>query len=352
MWRHAVLGLSILTFIAVPASAGIDVPEPVNGVYSSTLLATDSGGRVFCFDGDTVYGLSGGAFSPIVSGIGATAGAWVDPSGFAVNAAATMAYVATGFSGRIVEVDLVAQTSRELSGARIGGFGNYGVAVDPIYGKVFVTDSTAQNLYTVDPSGSGLLAQLKDFSALGGVFGGGITFAPGGRLIVPVATAFSQGTTDDNFPLDLYSFSRSFLDSVAAGQIPAEDPQRDASGVIVSGSGGAAADSYGDTFILAADAIYKVDSQGTRSVFVGDPSVNVFDFSSAGVGYMGLAYDAVHNEVLFAHRDTLSPPWQLEALPAPEPATLALVAAGAAVGLAPSFSRGRHGRGRRRAGDG
>jgi DNA-binding beta-propeller fold protein YncE len=104
-----------------------------------------------------------------------------------------MAYITTGYSGRVVEVDLQTHTARELSGVRsypgYSGY-NYGVAVDPIHGKVFMSDSFTQNVYLVNPSGSGVLTLLKDFGSLAS-YGGGITFAPDGRLIVPVPTSSS-----------------------------------------------------------------------------------------------------------------------------------------------------------------
>lgn len=316
----------VLAALAAPA-AGTDVPEPVNGVYSSTLLAVDGGGNLFCFDGDTIYGFAGGAFTPLVTGIAAAADAWVDPSAFGVRTDGALAYVATGYSGRIVEVDLAAGTSRELSGARIGGYGNYGLAVDPVYGKVFVTDSTTQSAYLLDPTGDGSLTLLDDFGSTG-AFGGGLAFTPDGELTIPVPTAYAAWPTDDNYSLDVYRFSRSFLDDLAAGTIATGAGVKIADGVTVSGSGSAAADTHGNTYILAADAIYRVDDLGAVSVLVGDPSRNVFDV--AGIGFMGLAYDATQDRLYYAYREDIADPWQLQTLALPEPMTLSMLAAGAA----------------------
>jgi DNA-binding beta-propeller fold protein YncE len=319
----------LVGLLAASAAAGISVPEPVNGVYYSTLLAVDGSGGVYCFDGDTVYSLSGGTFSPLVTGVSAATGASIDPSGFSVNAAGTLAYVATGFSGHTVEVNLQTHGARDLPGALTGGGYtglNWGLAVDPIYGKVFMADSNSQNVFLVNPSGSDLLSLLKDYGTLA-QFGGGIAFAPDGRLIVPVATTRPVWPNEDSYKADIYAFSRTFLDQVAAGETPTGGMTTLASGITISGSGTVAADVHGNVYLLGADAIYKVDSAGHESVFAGDPSVNVFDV--AGIGYMGLTYDAATDQLLYAYRASTSVPWQYETAAAPEPATLALLAAGA-----------------------
>jgi len=325
MWRKASGMVLLVAAMAAPA-AGTDVPEPVGGVYTSTLLAVDGGGNLFCFDGDTIYGFSGGAFNPLVTGIAVTAGAWVDPSAFSVRTDGALAYVATGSTGRIVEVDLAAGTARELSGARIGGYGNYGLAVDPVYGKVFVTDSTTQSAYLLDPSGDGSLTLLDTFGGTG-AFGGGLAFSPDGELTVPVPTA-SAWPAGDTCTLDVYRFSRSFLDDLAAGTIATGAGVKIASDIETDGSGAVAVDTDGNTYILSAAAIYCLDSLGDLSVLAGDPSRNVFDV--AGIGFMGMAYDATQNVLYYAYREDIADPWQLQTLAVPEPMTLSMLAAGAA----------------------
>ncbi len=327
MWQKASGMVLLVAAMAAPA-AGTDVPEPVGGVYTSTLLAVDGGGSLFCFDGDTIYGFSGGAFNPLVTGIAATAGAWVDPSAFSVRADGALAYVATGSTGRIVEVNLAAGTSRELSGARIGGYGNYGLAVDPIYGKIFVTDSMTQSVHLLDPTGDGALTLLDDFGSTA-VFGGGIAVSPEGELTVPVPTA-SAWPAGDTCTLDVYRFSRDFLDDLAAGTVTTGAGAMIASDIETDGSGAVAADTDGNTYILSAAAIYRVDDLGAQSVLAGDPSRNVFDASSAGIGFMGLAYDATQNVLYYAYREDIADPWQLQTLAVPEPMTLSMLACGAA----------------------
>jgi hypothetical protein len=328
-----VFGLAMGLVCAAAASAGmqqvpgsISVPPPP-GPYQYTALATDGQGVLYACDGDAVWRFQGSTFSQIYSGISAVADVWVDPSGFAVNAAGTLAYVATGYSGRIVEIDLAGHAARELDGARGSWvYGNYGVAVDPVAGTVFLTDSLNQDLYRVDPAGSGSLSLVKHFD---GAFGGGIAFTPTGELIAPVATGYAAYPTDDNFPIDLYRFSRSYLDAVAAGQAPAGDAVRYAQGLQVSGTGFVAADDDGAAYIEGLDAVYKVDSQGNLSTLCGNPALNVFDKDMAGIGLMGLAYDAVGDRLLLAYRATGTEDWKLfDAVP--EPMTLGLVAAGLA----------------------
>jgi DNA-binding beta-propeller fold protein YncE len=318
-----------LALVASPSpAAGATLPAPL-GDYQFTVLATDSSGGLYACDGNTVYRRSGSTFTTLATGIASVADVIVDPSGFAVNAAGTKAYVATGNSGRLVEVDLVAHSARELSGARGSwAYGNYGLAVDPIYGNIFVTDSLNQDLYRLDPAGSGSLSFVKHFT--GGACGGGLAFSPTGELYVPVATGFGAWPTSDVFPLDMYRFSRSWLDALAAGQTILPDPTRYATGLAVSGTGFAAADADGVVYVEAADAIYRVGADGTISTFLGDPSKNVFDYSMTSAGFMGLTYDLATDQVFYGYRDTKSDPLGLGAAPAPEPATLALLGLGAA----------------------
>ena len=118
VWALAGAGRAV-----TPVNLGITVPGPAMKTNSwSTLVATDASGGVYACDGDTIWRLdaAGGAFSAVFAGVGSAADADVDPSGFAVNAAGTTAYVATGVSGRIVAVDLAGGSARELSGARAG----------------------------------------------------------------------------------------------------------------------------------------------------------------------------------------------------------------------------------------
>jgi hypothetical protein len=129
--------------------------------------------------------------------------------------------------------------------------------------------------------------------------------------------------------MNIYAFSRTLLEQMEAGQTPTESMTTLATGVTVSGSGTIVADNHGNIYILGADAIYKVDSAGHESVFAGDPSINVWDSSSAGIGFTGLTNDAATDQLLYAYRASTTDSWQYQAAPAPEPATLALLAAGA-----------------------
>jgi hypothetical protein len=337
------LFVAVLVVFAAAATAsagltnlGVTVPPPP-GAYRFTALAADGVGDVFAYDSTTLYRLQGGAFQPYIGNIPAKA--WpseevtVDPSGFAVNRQGTVAYIATGGSGRIVEVNLDATSTafgaaRELTGASCNAnnlTSNYGIAVDPIYGRVFMTDSYSADLFAVNTAGNGSLTLLKHFAT--GLFGSGIAFSPGGELTVPVATAYAAWPNSDTYPTDLWRFSRAWLDDLAAGQAPADTGTLVAAGRAVSGTGFSAASRHDRVFLQAADGIYEVDAAGHLSVLVGDTSQNAFDL--VGSGYMGLTYDAAGDRLLFAYRDSPATNWQLYAY-TPEPATLGLVAAGLA----------------------
>ncbi|KPK45496.1 MAG: hypothetical protein AMK72_10955 [Planctomycetes bacterium SM23_25] len=330
-------GIALAILVAATGAAGqaqslgITVPEPA--MWRFTALAVDGGGTVFAVEGDTLYRLEGGAFQPFVTGIEAKAfggeEVTIDPSGFAVDSAGSVAYLATGGSGRLVEIDIDPASAgfgsaRELTGAAMQA--NYGLAVDPLHGHVFLTDSYSADLYGVDPGGAGTLVLLKSFA--GGMFGGGIGFAPDGRLVVPVAKAFAAWPGDDNYPVDLWRFSVAFVNAVAAGTPPADPGDDYAHMVQVSGHGFTAVDAAGVAYLQAVDGIYRVDPLGHLSVLEGDTSLNAFDL--VGVGFMGLAYDATANRLLFAYRETDDVPFELYEYAIPEPATLGLVALGAA----------------------
>jgi len=331
------LAIALVAVLAASAAAAdIRVPDTA-GLYNSTLLAADAGGHLYCFDGDVIYKLNGTSFAPILSDLTTTAGAVVDPSAFTVNAAGTLAYFATGMSGHVVEANLANGTSRELSGVResiLDIWGNYGLAVDPVTGKLFMTNCGPVNrgLYLVDPTGDGLLTKLKDFYTLA-VTGSGLTFTPDGKLIAPIVKTYANYPTDDNFPADIYAFSHSFVDGAATGVVPPDTSQIIASNITVTGTGGVAADKHGNVYLVALDGIYKVDPSGAVSVVEGDPSlINVFDPDVSGTGYMGLAYDQVTDQVFYAYRATTDDNWLLGSFnAAPEPATLALLAGGAAL---------------------
>lgn len=313
---------------------GVALPPPL-GLYKSTLLATDTGGRLYACDGDTVYRLSGSAFTPLYTGLVGVAVAssgiddlQIDPSGFGVSADGARAYVASGASGRLLEVNLTTPSARDLPGTAGGWvYGNYGLAVDPIYGQVFVTDSLDNALFKVNTGGDGSLSLVKHFS--GAIFGGGLTFSPTGELYVPVATGSSWPS--DTLSADVYKFPRSWLDDLAAGHTPATDASLMAAGIHVSGTGTVVAGEGGAVYVEASDAIYRVAPDGTVTVVAGDPSINIFDPSMAGVGFMGLAFDPATDNLAYGYRDASTAPLGLETQATPEPATLALVGLGAAV---------------------
>jgi len=322
---------------AGPAAAalsdlGIAVPEP--GLWRFTALSADAAGTVYAFEGDTLYRLQGGAFQPLVANLESTV--WpgqdmtIDPSGFAVTPSGLTAYVATGMTGRLVEVNIDTGSSqfgaaRELTGAAMPSGSNYGVAVDPLTSTVYMTDSYAADIYAVDTADTGSLVLVRAFA--GGMFGSGIGFSPGGDLVVPVATGYAAWPADDTFPVDLWRFGRDVLDTLPAGPVPADPGELVAAGLAVSGTGFTAVDGKGNTYLQAADGIYRVDPSGDLSVLVGDTSANAFDLVS--VGYMGLTYDAAGDRLLFAHRTDAAQPWSLHEYTLPEPTSLVLLAGGA-----------------------
>jgi len=337
--RSATAAVAVLAAAAAAAgmnNLGINVPPPPAD-YRFTALAADGGGNVFAYDSTTIYRLQGATFQPYVGNI--PHNAWpaeevtVDPSGFVVNKQGTRAYIATGGSGRLVEVNLDSTSAqfgaaRELTGASCIAnslTSNYGLAIDPIYGKLFMTDSYSADLYAVGTSGNGSLSMLKHFA--GGLFGSGIAFTPGGELIVPVATAYAGWPDSDTYPVDMWLFSRAYLDDLAAGRTPSDTGTRFAAGLLVSGSGFAAAGKNGSLYLQAADGIYEVNGAGGLSVLAGDTGQNAFDLVNSG--FMGLAYDSANDRLLSAYRATKSTNWHLYEF-APEPATLGLVAAGLA----------------------
>lgn len=338
MILRATLGLAAVMVLAAAGLAGIQpiggtLPPPALGSYT-TLLATDALGSIYACDGDTLYKYGGGTFSTVFSGlVGAAGGAGSDPAGLAVTADGQRAYVTTGMSGALVEIDLGARTARKLAGAGLGN-GNYGVAVDPIYGHVFLTSSwtaganAAQALYLVDTAGSGSLTLLDDFGS-SAVAGGGIAFSPHGELVVPVPTSYSAWPVDDNFTVDLYRFSRSWLDDLHAGTVAAGAGQLYASDVTVSGSGAAAVDAQGNAYLVAADAIYAVDPTGQRRVVAGNELDNAWNMW--GYGFTALAYDGPGNRLVTGYSPPSGTAYALSAVPpVPEPATLALTMLGAA----------------------
>jgi DNA-binding beta-propeller fold protein YncE len=336
MKRHVTLGLAAVLMLSGASLAGVTpiggtLPPPASGSFA-TLLATDALGGIYACNGNALYKFSGGTFGTVYTGIGGAAGAGSDPAGLAVTPDGRLAYVATGMSGTLVEIDLSAHTARSLTAAGLGN-GNYGVAVDPIYGQVFLTSSwtagadAAQSLYLVDPTKNGALTLLDDFGKTS-VAGGGIAFSPHGELIVPVPTAYSSYPTDDNFTIDLYRFSRSWLDNLHAGTVVTGAGQKYASNVIVSGSGTIAVDTQGTAYLVAADAIYAVETSGQRRVVAGNELDNAWDMW--GYGFTALAYDLPGNRLITGYSWPTGTAYALSAVPAPEPATLALVALGAA----------------------
>jgi DNA-binding beta-propeller fold protein YncE len=336
MKRHVTLGLAAVLMLSGASLAGVQpiggtLPPPASGSFA-TLLATDSLGGIYACDGNALYKFSGGTFGAVYTGIGGAAGAGSDPAGLAVTPDGRLAYVATGMSGALVEIDLSAHTARSLAAAGLGN-GNYGVAVDPIYGQVFVTSSwtaganAAQSLYLVDPTKNGALTLLDDFGKTS-VAGGGIAFSPQGELIVPVPTSFSAWPTDDSFMVDLYRFSRSWLDNLHAGTVVTGAGQKYASNVTVSGSGTVAVDTQGTAYLVAADAIYAIDPSGNRRVAAGNESDNAWDMW--GYGFTALAYDLPGNRLITGYSPPTGTAYALSAVAAPEPATLALFALGAA----------------------
>jgi len=355
-WMAMALGVWLA--VSAGATAGVQsldgsLPSPAAGSYS-TVLAADLLGGIYACDGNALYKYSGSAFTPLYTGIVAAGGVAFDPSALAVSADGSAAYVASGYSGHIVEIDMAKATARHLSGATLSN-GNYGIAVDPIYGLAFVTSSWtsgsnyAQSLYLLDPIGNGSLTLLDDFDGTGWA-GGGIAFTPTGELFVPVPTAYSAWPKDDEFTVDLYRFSRSWLDSVAAGTASTGAGQLYATGVVVSGSGSVAADPKGHIYLTGADAIYGINTAGSLMIVAGDPALNAWDMW--GCGFMGLAYDAKEDRLVTGYAASFGDAFGLTAAdPAPEPATAGLVALGL-VALAARLRQGgaplRRGKARRR----
>ena len=300
--------LAVLVLVAAPAAAdmrpvgNVQVPAPL-GDWHFTALATDSSGGVYASDGDAIFRLTGGVFQPVVSDIIETL--WpggtmsVDPSGFAVNAAGTHAWIASGMTGRIIEANLSTGAVRNLSGAVLSG--NYGIAAGPV--GLFVTDSYSADVYAVSTAGNGAMQRVAAFPD--SLFGSGIAFTPGGDLIVPVGYQYAQWPDNDNYPVDLWRYPAGFQQSGAPG-VPGV---RFAQALQVSGSGFTAADARGAAYLEGADAIYRVDRAGNRLVLCGDATQNAFDL--VGLGFMGMAYDAAAERLLFAYRNESTQPWRL-----------------------------------------
>jgi len=308
-------------------SLGGSLPNPAGGSYT-TVLAADSLGGIYACDGNSLYKYSGSAFTPLYKGIvAAGGGAAFDPSALAVSADGSAAYVASGNTGKVVRIDLSGATplASGLSNVGLPSGSNYGLAVDPIYGQLFITDSYTQSLYLVDPTGAGSVTLLDDFDGTG-VLGSGIGFSPDGRLVVPVGKALPT-VTDDTFPVDLYRFSLAWLDDLSAGIVTTGAGDLYASDLLVSGSGAVGVDGTGNAYLAASDAIYSVAANGSLSVLVGDTTPHVwwmFDY-----GFMGLAYDAKEDRLVTGYAASSGDPFGLTAVdPAPEPATLGLVALG------------------------
>ncbi|HUU82806.1 MAG TPA: pre-peptidase C-terminal domain-containing protein, partial [Phycisphaerae bacterium] len=295
------------------------LPNPASGSYT-TLLAADLLGGIYACDGDSLYKYNGSAFSPLYSGIVAAGGAPFDPSALAVSADGSAAYVASGYSGKVVRIDLAGATpaAAGLANAALPSGSNFGLAVDPIYGQLFISDSWTQSLYLVDSTGAGAVTLLDNFSGTGWA-GGGIAFTPTGELFVPVPTSYSVWPTDDEFTVDLYQFSRSWLDSVAAGTASTGAGQLYATGVVVSGSGSVAADAEGHIYLTGADAIYGINTAGNLTVVAGDTTLNAWDMY--GYGFMGLAYDAKEDRLVTGYAASAGDPFELTGI-APVPADL------------------------------
>jgi len=331
-------------------SLGGNLPNPAAGSFS-TVLAADLLGGIYACNGNSLYKYTGSAFAPLYKGIVAAGGAAFDPSALAVSADGSAAYVASGYSGKVVRIDLAAVTPQAagLSNVGLPSGSNFGLAVDPIYGQVFLTDSWTQALYVLDPAGTASPKLLDSFGGTGWA-GGGIAFTPTGELFVPVPTSYSAWPTDDEFTVDLYRFNRSWLDSVAAGAASTGAGQLYATGVVVSGSGSVAADAEGYIYLTGADAIYGINTAGSLTIVAGDPALNAWDMW--GCGFMGLAYDAKEDRLVTGYAAASGDAFGLTAAdPAPEPATLGLVALGL-VALAARLRQGgaplRRGKARRR----
>jgi len=330
-WMAMALGVWLA--VSAGATAGVhslggNLPSPAAGSYS-TVLAADLLGGIYACNGNTLYKYSGSTFAPLYTGIvAAGGGAAFDPSALAVSADGSVAYVASGFTGKVVRIDLAGATPQAsgLSNTALPSGSNFGLAVDPIYGRVFLTDSWTQALYVLDPAGTASPKLLDSFGGTGWA-GGGIAFTPGGELFVPVPTSYSAWPKDDQFTVDLYRFSRSWLDSVAAGTASTGDGQLYATGVVVSGSGSVAADPKRHIYLTGADAIYGINTAGSLTIVAGDPALNAWDMW--GCGFMGLAYDAKEDRLVTGYAAASGDAFGLTAAePAPEPATLGLVALG------------------------
>ena len=110
------MAMAVGVWLAVSAGAtagvqslGGSLPNPAAGSYS-TVLAADLLGGIYACDGNSLYKYSGSAFTPLYTGIVAAGGVAFDPSALAVSADGSAAYVASGYSGKVVRIDLAGAT--------------------------------------------------------------------------------------------------------------------------------------------------------------------------------------------------------------------------------------------------
>ena len=279
-------------------SLNTPIPDP-SYVYGTTLLAMSPDGQLYSCNGDKIsrWIPAENRFDDIVTGIESAVGGSVEPSGFAM-LTSNVGVVLSGWSDVIALANLNTGVVTTLGSVSLSG--NFGAATDPVWGRVFITDS-AGKVYMLDTVGGGSASLF--YEPAGALFGSGIAFDATGNLFVPVATGFSAFPTDDSFPVDLVRISADYISEFVTGGTPnPADIQVLVSGISVSGSASVAVDGSGHVYLGAADAIYRINiAGGAMATQEGDPTQNVFstDFATAGESHAGMVYDPVGNRLLY-----------------------------------------------------
>ncbi|MDK1031186.1 MAG: PEP-CTERM sorting domain-containing protein [Planctomycetia bacterium] len=327
MWFAIVILIMVSSTVHGGVSLNTPIPDPTY-VYGTTLLAMSPDGQLYSCNGDTIsrWIPAENRFEDVVTGIESAVGGSVEPSGFAM-LTSNVGVVLSGWSDVIALANLNTGVVTTLGSVSLSG--NFGAATDPVWGRVFITDS-AGKVYMLDTVAGGSAALFYEPSAA--LFGSGLAFDESGNLFLPVATGFSAWPTDDLFPIDLVKIPANYVTDFVTGGVPdPNDIEVLVSGAMVSGSASVAVDEWGAVYIEGLHGIYRIDTaSGEVTVFEGEPSEhNVFSSPYTGPAYGGMAYDSANNRLLYG-LGTGYPPSGLLLTESviPEPTTIAFLGFG------------------------